>query len=117
MGTRILFPGIFAWMALGAVMGFVSYSVLSLYSINAFSIALLSGTISSAITILLYTEHESDGNKFFVGLCALTVAGLASAINYFNYDIPVKYTAGTLVIGIMVGLIVSVALVAYLIKD
>lgn len=117
MGVRILFPGIFAWMTLGAVMGFVSYSVLSLYSISAFSIALLSGTISSAITILLYTEHESDSNKFFVGLCALAVAGLASGVKYFNYDIPIKYTAGTLVIGILLGLIVSVALVAYLFKD
>lgn len=117
MSIRILFPGMLAWMALGAVMGFVSYSVLSLYSVSAFSIAVLSGIISSAITLLLYTEHESDSNKFFVGLCALAVAGLASAVKYFDYNIPVKFTAGTLLIGILIGLIISVALVAYLVKD
>ena len=117
MGTRILFPGIFAWMALGAVMGFVSYSVLSMYSASAFSIAILSGIVSSAITLLLYIEQESNINKFFVGLCALALSGLAAAIKYFAYDLPVEYTAGTLLIGIMIGLTISIALVAYLIKD
>jgi len=117
MGTRVLFPGIFAWMALGAVMGFVSYTMLSPFSASAFSIAIISGIMSSAITLLLYIEQEADINKFFVGLCALALSGLAAGIKYFAYDMPVEYTAGTLLIGIMMGLTISIALVAYLIKD
>lgn len=116
MPSKIRLIGVFAWMILGLILGFVTYSVLSLYTISSFIIALFTGAFSASVTIVLYKEQESESDKFFVGLCALFVAGLASWAKYFNYYVPVM-SIGTLIVGILVGILLSITMVAFLIKD
>ena len=117
MNHKIRLSGVLAWTALGLVMGFVVYSVLSLYSISGLAIALICGGFTSSLTILLYKEQESDSDKFFVSLCVLTLAALASAVNTFNYAVPGDLSISVLVVGILVGILVSMILVVYLIND
>lgn len=117
MNHNIRIVGVLAWMVLGLVIGFVVYSVLSLYLLSSLVIALATGASTAALTILLYKEQESDSDKFFVGLCALSVAGLASGAKFFKYYAPVEFTIGALVVGILIGVLVSMMVVVYLIND
>ncbi len=117
MDHNIRIVGVLAWMTLGLVIGFVVYSVLSLYSLSSLAIALAAGAFSAALTILLYKEQESDNDKFFIGLCALSVAGLACGAKFFKYYTPVEFTISGLVIGIIIGVLVSMMFVVYLIND
>ena len=116
MGLNIRITGILAWMMLGLVMGFVVYSVLSLYLLSNLTIALVAGASSATMTVLLYREQESDSDKFFVGLCALSVSALASGAKYYKYYTPAEFTVSALVIGILIGILVSMILVVYLIN-
>ncbi|MFH1127061.1 MAG: hypothetical protein ABIG84_07885 [archaeon] len=117
MNLQIRFSGILAWMVLGLVVGFVSYSVLILYSMSGLTIALFAGAFSTVITILLLKEQESDSDKFFIGLCGLSIAALASGVKYFNYERAMDLSVSALVVGVLMGIIVSMALVVYLIND
>jgi len=117
MDHNIRIAGVLAWTVLGLVIGFVVYSVLSLYLLSILAIALAAGAFSAVLTIILYKEQESDNDKFFVGLCALSIAGLASGAKFFKYYAPVEFSISGLVIGILIGILVSMILVVYLIDD
>ncbi len=117
MNSKIRLSGVLAWTMLGLIMGFVSYSVLSLYSISTLAIALFAGAFSAATTTLLFKEQESDSDKFFVGLCALAVAALASGVKYYNYQTPTTFTTGSVLVGVLIGIMISIAAVVYFLND
>lgn len=117
MRNNIRISGVVVWTMLGLVMGFVAYSVLSMYAVSSFSIALFAGAFSTASTVLLFREQESDSDKFFVGLCALAVAALASGVKHFKYQAPIDFTVGSVVAGVLIGILISIAAVAYFLND
>lgn len=117
MDSKIRFTGVLAWTILGLIMGFVAYSVLSLYSMSSLTIALFAGAFSAAVTILLFKEQESDSDKFFVGLCALAIAAFAFGVKYLNYQTSLHFTTGSVLVGVLIGIMISIAAVVYFLND
>ncbi|MEA3343579.1 MAG: hypothetical protein U9Q92_05405 [archaeon] len=117
MNSKIRLSGVLAWTMLGLIMGFVAYSVLSLYLMSGLTIALFAGAFSASATILLFKEQESDSDKFFVGLCALGVAAFASGVKYLNYQTSIHFTTGSVLVGVLIGIMISIAAVAYFLND
>ena len=90
---------VFLWSFLGCLLGVVAVFTGREINLPYSAIGIFSGELGVAVTVLLYGYLQAKKDMFILGLWMVFIFSFVCAMKHFNYILPVVDTTGTVLIG------------------